>query len=110
MNFTKLVLHGLSAIAIYADVVLVRALIMAMSLVILTVTGAVIVLAIKLFTNLAIPGWATYVLGMLLVIFIQAVALCFVSVFLSLNRKLMSTDSSRSVMAKVIDTGTTEVQ
>ncbi len=102
MNFSKLVLHGFIAIAIYADLVFVRALVMAVSLAFLTLVGSVAVVSTKLFTDLAIPGWATYFLGILLVIFVQAVALCFVSIFLTLNHKLSPAISSREALAGII--------
>jgi hypothetical protein len=102
MNFTRLTLHGLSAIAVYADIVFVRALILSIGFIILTVAGSIVVVGIRLLTDLAIPGWATYVLGILVIIFVQAFALSFSSIFLTLNRKLAPMKSARDAVSRFI--------
>ena len=67
MNILSLVTHGLSAISVYSDVVGSRLLAM------LTLGGGVIaagivgVVLIKTLTALAIPGWATNAVGLLLI-------------------------------------------
>jgi hypothetical protein len=73
MNFVALVVHGLSAISVYSEVVGVRLLIVTTSLVLLTIIGIVGVVAVRLFTDLAIPGWATFTSGLLLVVMLQAI-------------------------------------
>jgi glycosyltransferase involved in cell wall biosynthesis len=75
MNFVSLVIHGLSAISVFSDVVGVRLLLTALFLVAATLAGAGTVVALRLLTNLAIPGWATSTVGLLLVIFLQAIVL-----------------------------------
>ena len=67
MNILSLVTHGLSAISVYSDVVGSRILAM------LTLGGAVIaagivgVVLVSTLTELAIPGWATNAVGLLLI-------------------------------------------
>ena len=77
MNFTALVLHGLSAISVYLDVLSARLLIASsialVGLFILVFT----VIGIRLFTNLAIPGWATVTVGMLSIVMLQVIILAF---------------------------------
>ena len=84
MNLIALVVHGLSAMAVFGDRIGVRLLIvvsMGMSL----VSGALItVIGIRLLTSLAIPGWATYVTGILLVILIQMLIVVLVFAFVIL--------------------------
>jgi polyisoprenyl-phosphate glycosyltransferase len=75
MNFVSLVIHGLSAISVFSDVVGVRLLLAALFLVAATLAGAGTVVALRLLTNLAIPGWATSTVGLLLVVFLQAIIL-----------------------------------
>jgi uncharacterized membrane protein len=87
MKFSNLVLHGLSAIAVYADIVFTRVLIMTVGLMLATILSVVVVVCVKLFTDTAIPGWATYVSGMLFIVFVQSIVLCLSNIFLSLNRK-----------------------
>ena len=71
MNFVALVLHGLSAISVFAEVVGAR-LTMAIfgGVGVLTALLATVVF-IKWGTRLAIPGWATTAAGLLLVIVLQ---------------------------------------
>lgn len=62
MGFVNLVLHGLSAVTVFADTALAR---LSLFLTGLSLTGVLIVVAIRLFTNLAIPGWASTMVGFL---------------------------------------------
>jgi polyisoprenyl-phosphate glycosyltransferase len=75
MNFAAFVSHGLSAISVFGDIVGVRVLIGSLVGCLLTGIGMVLVVAIRLFTNLAIPGWATYATGTLAIIMIQLIAI-----------------------------------
>jgi glycosyltransferase involved in cell wall biosynthesis len=81
MNFVNLVAHGLSAIAVYTDIVLIRVIITALSLSGLTLLGLVGVIGIRLLTNLAIPGWASDVAGSLMVLFLLSLLFASVSMF-----------------------------
>jgi hypothetical protein len=71
MSFVSLVAHGLSAISVFADVVGVRLLIVSLTGCVLAGVGIALVAGIRLFTSLAIPGWATYAAGALAIILIQ---------------------------------------
>ncbi len=73
MSFTSLVVHGLSAISVYSDVVFTRLIVASTSLALLALIGMGVVLGIRLFSSLAIPGWTSYVLGVLLVVLLQAI-------------------------------------
>ena len=90
MNFVSLVTHGLSAVSVFADVVGVRLLIGSLAGSLLAAIGIVIVVAVRLFTNEAIPGWATYTAGTLSIILIQLVtiATCFTFFMLSARTAL----------------------
>ena len=85
MNFVSLVTHGLSAVSVFADVVGVRLLIGSLAGSLIAAIGIVTVVVIRLFTNQAIPGWATYAAGTLSIILIQlvTVATCFTFFMLS---------------------------
>jgi len=72
MDFVRLVVHGLSALSVFSDVIGVRVLVSIILLILLTLTGLGITVAIRLLTNLAIPGWATTLVGLLCVILLQA--------------------------------------
>jgi polyisoprenyl-phosphate glycosyltransferase len=71
MDFVALVLHGLSAISVFAEIVGAR-----LTLAILALVSALMMLlmavpVIRWGTDLAIPGWATTAAGLLLVIVLQ---------------------------------------
>jgi len=61
MNFTSLVLHGLSAVAVHADTMAVRLMLFCIGLVVLSILSIVSVAAMKFFTPFTSPGWATTV-------------------------------------------------
>lgn len=72
MNFVALVLHGLSAVSVYVEIVYVRLIFMSLAVMMLDVVGFLVLVYIRFFTPLAIPGWATSVAVGLTVIMIQA--------------------------------------
>lgn len=63
MNFEALVLHGMSAISVYADVAFLRILLGTFAFIALNVIVIAIAVAIRLLTSYATPGWATTVVG-----------------------------------------------
>ena len=77
MNFTHLVVHGLSAISVYGDIVGVRLLMLVATLGGLAALGLVGTIAVRLFTSWAIPGWATSAAGLSLMLLTQAMMLSF---------------------------------
>jgi polyisoprenyl-phosphate glycosyltransferase len=89
MNFVSLALHGIGAISVYTDVVFVR-IIMAAG-----ITGLVVLLClggifgIRLGTDWAIPGWATYVTASLTIIFLQALLFASIALFQLLSLRSM---------------------
>ncbi len=71
MNFVSLVIHGLSAISVNIDVVATRLLIGSAGMIAATVIGLLVVVAIRFFTTIAIPGWATTAfMGLLIILFL----------------------------------------
>ena len=80
MNFFSLVIHGLSAISVFSDVVSVRLLAATVALLAGAALAIAVVVVIRFFTGLAIPGWATYTAGLLFVVFLQAFMLSVVLV------------------------------
>ncbi len=72
MNLLALVLHGLSAISVYIEVVYVRLLFFAFALIGLDVLAFLALVYIRFGTPLAIPGWATSVAVGLTVVMVQA--------------------------------------
>lgn len=71
MNFIALVIHGLSAISVFGEVVGTRVLFAACVINISLVAILTAVFIIRFFSDLAIPGWATFSSGLLLILFLQ---------------------------------------
>jgi hypothetical protein len=76
-----LVIHGISGIATFPDLVATRVLVASMALVGIIGAALVAVVGIRFGTTLAIPGWATSITGVLLVLGIQVLAIAFSLVF-----------------------------
>jgi glycosyltransferase involved in cell wall biosynthesis len=84
MNFFSLVSHGLSAMAVFGDIIGARALGALSALMVLVLALICAVLGIKFGTHLAIPGWATYSVGLLITTLLQLGMLAVVFAFLTL--------------------------
>jgi glycosyltransferase involved in cell wall biosynthesis len=85
MNFPSLVTHGLSAISVHGEIVGVRLLVATFFLMLLVVFGLVSVIVVRVATDLAIPGWASYVGALFLMILMQTVTLSLFFSFLILS-------------------------
>jgi polyisoprenyl-phosphate glycosyltransferase len=85
MNFITLVIHGLSAISVYIEILTVRLMLFALVVILFGILGFFVLLYIKYLTPLAIPGWATNVAVGIVVIMFQAILLLAMLAFLSLN-------------------------
>lgn len=72
-----LVTHGIAGIATFHDVVATRILVASFALIALLSAGMAAVVGVRFGTNLAIPGWATYTLSILLVLSIQVATFAF---------------------------------
>ena len=87
MNFQNLVLHGLSSISIYLDVVSIRLLMGAFISAVLTVIGLAVVFYIALFTDIPIPGWSSIVVLSLINILAIVILTTFLILLFQLNQK-----------------------
>jgi hypothetical protein len=74
MNLSKLVLHGLRMLMPFADRVAIRSLLAFALTFAACVAAAMAVVGIRTFTSLAIPGWATYTLLLVMVLSFVALA------------------------------------
>lgn len=87
MNFVKLIIHGLSAISVHLDTVAVRIVIATSTLILLSGMGFLVVAVIRLFTDLAIPGWASVVGLLFLGIAVQGIFMTILFIFFFLNSR-----------------------
>jgi hypothetical protein len=88
MSFVSLILHGLSAMSVYSDVLFVRLLLFALGFGLLSTVGIVAVLAIRLGTDLAIPGWASTMVAALGLMLVQSIAITLGGVFIVLQGRV----------------------
>lgn len=72
MNFVGLVIHGLSAVSVYSDTIGVRLILATLAMIGLDLVALALTVAIRLTTDLAVPGWATTAFGVGLIILLQA--------------------------------------
>jgi glycosyltransferase involved in cell wall biosynthesis len=87
MKLVSLITHGLGAISVFTDAVFVRILLASAGIFALAILAVIIVICIRLFTDLAIPGWATNVLGFAVLLSAQAVMLPIMIIFLQLSNR-----------------------
>jgi polyisoprenyl-phosphate glycosyltransferase len=87
MDFVALVIHGLSAISVDSDLVGVRLLVLSLIMIILALIGLIVIVAIRLATNLAIPGWATVAAGVIAILLFQSIMLAVLFSFITLSSR-----------------------
>ena len=87
MNLISLMVHGMSAVSVFGETVAVRLLCFIGLLISLTIAGLAGTVLIKFFTDLAIPGWATNLTGILGIVLLNLLLLATFSVILMLNSR-----------------------
>lgn len=71
LGFISLVVHGLSAISCYNELVTVRLLVATTAALATVIIGLTVAVVVRLSTNWAVAGWATYTAGLLIVTLLQ---------------------------------------
>jgi glycosyltransferase involved in cell wall biosynthesis len=87
MNLVSLVLHGLSSISVFSDYIGVRSLFSLGFAMLGSFFLIAIVVGIRLFTDMALPGWSSMVGLVLLLILIQTFSLAISFIFQVLNTR-----------------------
>lgn len=90
MNAISLITHGMSAISVYSDTVGVRLMCLTAVLIIFALGGLLATIGIRLFTDLAIPGWATTAAGLFAVVLLNLFTLFLIFVFFVLQTRSMT--------------------
>jgi polyisoprenyl-phosphate glycosyltransferase len=93
MNLPMLIVHGLSAMSVYIDVIFVRILLVGTLLAGLTALGMLIVVLIRLFTEFGVPGWASTMIGDLAIILVQSLTLMVATTLM-----VLATRSNRQIV------------
>lgn len=81
MSFQGLVMHGVSAMGVYADYVLLRILLTSAVLATVAALSIAVVIGIRIGTNWAIPGWASFLASSFAIILLQALLISGVALF-----------------------------
>ena len=87
MNFVSYVIHGLSAISVFAEEVGVRIIVNCFFLILSLLAVVFTIVAIRFSTDLAFPGWATNVTGMSLILIFQLLIMSLIIVIVMLKNR-----------------------
>jgi polyisoprenyl-phosphate glycosyltransferase len=93
MGLTSLIVHGLSALSVHIDKIFARLLLAAALIAALAVFGIIVAGVIRIATDLAIPGWATTIVGDLLIILLQTLV-----IVIAASLTMMAGRSSRPIV------------
>jgi glycosyltransferase involved in cell wall biosynthesis len=75
LNFVALVVHGLSALACYGEIIGVRMIFLSGLFFALGLLALALLVSLKLWTDLPVPGWTSIYLGLILVVILQVATL-----------------------------------
>jgi polyisoprenyl-phosphate glycosyltransferase len=75
LNYVSLVIHGLSALSCYSEIIGVRLLLISSFLFTLSLIGFVVTITLRLATNLPMQGWSSLFAGILIILLLQVVTL-----------------------------------
>jgi polyisoprenyl-phosphate glycosyltransferase len=87
MNFTSLILHGLSSISVYFDFLSVRILKLTLFGVAACILSVVVLLYLKFFTNSSIPGWTSSLILIISGIVLQLFSVTLIVLLLQLSSR-----------------------
>jgi polyisoprenyl-phosphate glycosyltransferase len=102
MNFVNLIVLGLGAISVFSEFVFTRILLASLVVLIASALSMLIVIGIRIFTDLAIPGWTTNMFGFLLLIGIQAAMVPLSMAFILLNGRAALPASPKDFASRLI--------
>ena len=87
MNFVSLLTHGLGAMSVFSDAIFVRIILLSVFLLTMSILGSLVVVCLRLFSTLAVPGWTTSVLGFASLLSLQAIVTPILMAFMLLNNR-----------------------
>jgi polyisoprenyl-phosphate glycosyltransferase len=87
MNYISLIVHGMSGISVYSDVIFVRMLAATGIFLVVSSLAILSVATVRLTTDLATPGWATTVIFGILIILLQTIVSTLMTMLLLLNNR-----------------------
>jgi polyisoprenyl-phosphate glycosyltransferase len=87
MSVAPLVAHGLAGIATFHEIAATRILIANAICFTLLLLSLIIVVGLRLFAAIAIPGWAAFTIGLILILLTQVMAVSFSLVFTLISNR-----------------------
>lgn len=87
MNFSSLILHGMSAISVFLEVTAVRILIFVSVMIAAALIGSSVVFYLKFFLNQATPGWASSLMMAFFIVFLQGFIIALFILFMVLSSR-----------------------
>lgn len=87
MNMIDLLRHGFSAISVFIEFACVRMVVFSAVMSMCSLLGAMVIIYIRIFTDLAIPGWASYLMISFIIIFLQSLLISMIAVLLALHNR-----------------------
>ena len=75
LNYLNLVIHGLSALSCYNELIGVRLLLISSFLFVVSLLGIVATIALRLTTNIPLLGWTSLFAGLLIIFLLQVITL-----------------------------------
>lgn len=103
MNFTSLVLHGLSSISVYFDSLSVRILKLSLFGVLVCFLSVLSILYIKFFTESSIPGWASNLILIIFSIILQLSSVTLIVLLMQLSARKNIKSPSEKIYKEFID-------
>jgi hypothetical protein len=87
MTVQSLVLHGMSALSVYTEVILIRVMFATMALAAVAALAILLILGLYFFTDWPIRGWTSILAGVMLAILIQVLGASLGASFLLLSNR-----------------------
>jgi len=103
MNFTSLILHGLSSISVYFDFLSVRILRAALFGVGFCFLSVLVVMYVKFFTDQSIPGWASNLILIIFSIILQLSSVTLIVLLMQLSSRKNIKSPSSEIYENFID-------
>lgn len=85
MNFVSLIMHGLSAVSVLMDTTSVRIALFCVMMAGMSFLGIGVVVWIRLFTEIIVPGWASFLVFSFFFVILQAFLISLLLVFIVLT-------------------------
>lgn len=87
MTVQSLVLHGMSALSVYTDVILIRIMFATLAMAALAGLSIAVILGLYLFSSWTVRGWTSILAGVMFAILVQVLAASLAASFLLLSNR-----------------------